>query len=385
MWTSQSYIETGLSNDIKIELLQESAKQIFQAQSSLPQRPSLLTLRHFVQRTNSDYNLMRSIVKRSDHNYYKKFSIRKRSGGKRFIYVPNYELMVSLKWLNLYVLNLYSPHHASHAFVKKRSIVSCAAPHCGTKWLVKIDITGFFESITEIQIYRVFKSLGYSPLVSFELARICTVIPKGSGGVRSEKSNWEINENTYSINAYSQGRKILGFLPQGYPTSPVLSNLVMRDLDEKIQKKSDELGITYTRYSDDMIFSTSDVRFNREILSNFIGEISTLIGKQGFSPNQNKTKIIPPGSRKVVLGLNVNASKPSLSKEFKSKIRMHLFYLSKPDGVLIHSEKRGFKSILGMRNHIEGLINYARMVDVEYGIKMMTKLNSIRFPDDINP
>lgn len=176
-----------------------------------------------------------------------------------------------------------------------------------------MDITGFFESVSEIQAFRVFKSLGYQPLVAFELARICTV-SVGSLSPRRFLSAWRSKRDNEKIPSYTSD--ILGYLPQGAPTSPMLSNLVMREVDAEIQKISKKFGLTYTRYSDDLTFSTRG-DFSRNKARGFISEVSKILALDGFRPQHKKTSVIPPGSRKIVLGLQVDGDTPRLRREFK--------------------------------------------------------------------
>lgn len=67
------------------------------------------------------------------------------------------------RWINLHILKKVPVHPASFAFSEGSSIFKCANKHTGARWLIKMDITGFFESVSEIQAFRVFKSLGYQP------------------------------------------------------------------------------------------------------------------------------------------------------------------------------------------------------------------------------
>jgi RNA-directed DNA polymerase len=91
-------------------------------------------------------------------------------------------------------------HTASHAFGPNDSIVRCAALHCGARWLIKIDIADFFGSVTEIQAYRVFRSLNYNPLVSLEMARICT--DRVPHSAKYDLAFWKIRDKTYPIESY---------------------------------------------------------------------------------------------------------------------------------------------------------------------------------------
>ena len=100
--------------------------------------------------------------------------------------------------------------------------------------------------------------------------------------------------------------------------------------------------------------------------------------KHGLAPNRAKTQIVPPGARKIVLGLLVDGESPRLCREFKSKLRMHLYYLNHsmigPGG---HAESRGFDSIIGLRAHVLGLIAHARLVEPDYGEARLGEFNNI--------
>jgi RNA-directed DNA polymerase len=74
--------------------------------------------------------------------------------------------MMTQRWIAHYILNSQAVHHCSFAFSPGASIRKCAARHVGARWLIKLDVVGFFGSITEIQVYRVFRSLGYQPLIA---------------------------------------------------------------------------------------------------------------------------------------------------------------------------------------------------------------------------
>jgi len=96
-----------------------------------------------------------------------------------------------------------------------------AAMHTTARWLVKLDITNFFESISERQVYRVFREAGYCALMAFQVTRICTRL--GSGSFKYGKRRWKTRgKDRYKVLANDR----LGHLPQGAPTSPMLANLV---------------------------------------------------------------------------------------------------------------------------------------------------------------
>ncbi len=105
------------------------------------------------------------------------------------------------------------------------------------------------------------------------------------------------------------------------------------------------------------------------------------MGEVGLAPNITKTQIMPPGARKIVLGLLVDGEVPKLSREFRSKLRMHLYYLKHSDvGPVSHAENRGFESVFGLKNHIEGLIAYAGQIDPKYAALCNNQMEKINWP-----
>ncbi len=377
MWHPQRYIERGKKEGREDDLLLNASNQIGDVKNGYHEFPGILSLNHLSKRSGVDYFLLRQIVTRSSDRFYKKFSIRKKSGGRRFIHVPFPGLSKVQKWIHQHILTHKRPHESSFAFSRGGSIVKCAAKHSGARWLIKMDIKGFFESISEIQVYRVFKSIGYQPLVTFELARICTVPVSAEFSPRRGDSVWRVNKYNKKIPSYSA--KIMGYLPQGAPTSPMLSNLVMVDVDHRITNIANKFGLTYTRYSDDFTFSTRSNQFDRIKASDLVKQIGVLLHANGFRPQHRKTLVVPPGSRKIVLGLQVDGAVPTLRREFKDNLRQHLYYLEK-FGPHDHSERRKFESMWGMKRHIKGLIDFSKMVDHSYAEKMLLKFNSIEWP-----
>jgi len=292
------------------------------------------------------------------------------------ISVPEPTLMMVQRWIASHILNPLPVHHCSFAFKPKSSILACASRHTGARWLIKMDVAGFFGSISEIQVYRVFQSLGYQPLIAFELARLTTYAPSESPRYRYKA--WQARPHASPINTYNRDR--LGYLPQGAPSSPMLSNLIMRSADTEIEAIAKAAGLRYTRYSDDLTFSTRD-NFDRKKAKHLIRKVSSILNRMGLWPNRCKTVVVPPGGRKVVLGLLVDGETPRLSRDFRSLLRQHLYYLERL-GPLEHAKSRGFDTVWGMYRHIRGLIDFANMVEPTYAQILLTKFNAIEWPAD---
>lgn len=334
--------------------------------------PVVFSLAHLSKLSDSHYSKLREVIYRTIRPY-DRFKIQKRSGGYRQITVPHTYLFVVQKWININILGASQSHPCANAYIKGKSIVSNAEVHCGARWLVKMDIQRFFESISEKQVYHVFKKMGYTNLLSFELARLCTIVT--SNMKKSKSSRWNPSHNNYDFYNYSYQS---GHLPQGAPTSPTLSNLVFHSLDKKIDIISKKYGCTYTRYSDDLIFSSYSL--DRGLAKELIAEVSEVLSQNGFRRNMKKTHIVPPGARKIVTGLVVDSSSPKIQKELKERIDNHLYYSIK-FGPQSHCVRKEFKSVLGFKNHLKGLIDYVSSVDKILGIMFLKKFDQIKWPE----
>ena len=127
-----------------------------------------------------------------------------------------------------------------------------------------------------------------------------------------------------------------------------------------------------------LTFSTAKGSFSRDTAKELIREIYDILPKYGLSPHPQKTQIVPPGARKVVLGLLVDGERVRLSKDFRNKMECHWYYCAKD--VVAHADKRGFESIFGLKNYINGLIAYAKQVDAIFVEGLESKYGHIVWP-----
>ena len=160
----------------------------------------------------------------------------------------------------------------------------------------------------------------------------------------------------------------------------MLANLAARGLDERIATIAESYQLVYTRYADDICLSTQSRAFDRRMAASVIGKVFEAMSRVGLSPNITKTRVSPPGARKVVLGLNVDRENPRLSREFRDRLRQHLHFLSHEGGPTRHAQKRGFTSLLGLRNHVHGLIAYASQIDEAFAAECKATFGQIAWP-----
>lgn len=352
-----------------------------------PALPPVFSLRHLAELTGNEYPSLRSIVRRDEPEPYRLFRLLKKpsfEGDRRFriIAVPQPSLMRTQRWIAQAILAHVPPHSAAVAYVKNGRLKDAAAVHCGCSCLIKLDITNFFESIDERSVYNVFVQIGYQPLIAFELARVCTRL----GGQTPARSGrrWHSHPTRSVIEAYHVhrygGGPTVGHLPQGAPTSPGLANLTARSLDSALDILSKQYGLRYTRYADDLTFSSRS-KMTRSDAGKVIREAYAILRTHGFSPNRTKTKVALPGTRKVVLGLLVDGKEPRLTREFREELRRNLHYLTRQDvGPVKHALARGFASTVGMRNYFLGLIGFAKQIDEQYAARCRAELDRAEWP-----
>ncbi|MBN4057015.1 RNA-directed DNA polymerase, partial [bacterium AH-315-J21] len=204
--------------------------------------------------------------------YYFRFEVPKKSGSKRIIKCPSREMKAAQAWILENILSKLTISEHATAFHKGATIVENARRHLRHPHLLRFDLEDFFDYIHHNKIVRVFVACGYS----FQTARLLTALCICDG-----------------------------CLPQGGVTSPCLSNLVTVTLDKRIVGLVCSKQIEYTRYADDLIFSSSNIIR----LTSTRKHLVRIIEDEGFKLNIKKTKVSGPGSRRKVTGLILGAGR----------------------------------------------------------------------------
>lgn len=380
-WRPQHFITEAKSAGVSAPVISAVNKTASLTRCANSQVPVILTLKHLANLSGVPYVFLRKVVSREEVDPYRSFRLKKRplpNEPVRFrrITIPHPTLKRVQSWIASKVLAEGQVHDASVAFSTGNTLLKATKPHCGAQWLIKIDVKSFFESVTERQAYNAIRRLGYQPLVAFEIARICTRV--GSTEYRSKLPKWVSKKNKWSTdNDYYY--PLLGHLPQGAPSSPMLANLSVVPLDKLVQNIADKYGLTYTRYADDLALSSTDKNFTRRQTKAVIGETYRALRKFGFDPNLAKTVVSPPASRKILLGLLVDGPKPRLSRDFKSNLRKHLHYLGKY-GPAEHATRQQSGSIFAVKSHVKGLISHASQIEPDYAIDRYCEFNAVNWP-----
>ena len=248
--------------------------------------------------------------------------------GKRLIHIPS----SALKKVQRLILRKYFKPHWTPLSVK-----DAASVHCCKKWLMKLDIKDFFNSITEEQIKEI-------------LSRYVKREPDRYGNVQKDKEPFDI-EQVFSMCT------IEGKLPTGAPTSPYIANLLLKDFDYEIEDVCKKFDVNYSRYMDDLFFSTDGMQY---MLSLTELEVLKQFKELGFSINVEKIKYISSNKRQQVLGLGVNNQKPVLTKDDKRKYRSYFYNLLSP--LQFNKLKKYRERELEVLGHLA----YIKSVDEEY-------------------
>lgn len=259
-------------------------------------------------------------VSHSINKHYRKTVIPKRNGGSRQLSVPDEILKSIQKSITEKLILPIGISKYAKAYYPSCSIAKNAKPHISKKIVLNLDIFKFFDSIS----YSIVKDTVFPSVVFAEPLRILLTI----------------------LCYYNNG------LPQGAPSSPAISNVIMYEFDESVGKWCENQGIAYTRYCDDMTFSGD---FNPNIVVSFV---RNELKKRGFLLNEQKTKIQKDGRRKSVTGVVVN-KKLSVPIEYRRKLRQELYFIEK-FGIHDHMKKANIKAapneyiqqLLGRINYI---------------------------------
>lgn len=235
---------------------------------------------------------------------YKTHYIPKKDGGSRKISVPINDLkLIHQLLLPLFTL-LIKPSEQAMAFVEKRSILTNAQKHKKKKFVYNIDLEDFFHSVKHEKVASYFGYFLESENAGKLLADFCTA-PINNAKIKNTNSNKDWG------------------LPQGAPTSPFISNIVCLNLDSKLETLAKRYNATYSRYADDITFSSNNNIYHFQ--NDFINELKLILKQEGFKIKPTKTRLQKNGYRKEVTGLVVS-HKVNVPKRFIKKIRMALYY-----------------------------------------------------------
>lgn len=246
------------------------------------------------------------LIKMADNHdkLYNTYYIPKKNGSRRIIDCPNKELKGLQRWINYSILNKADLPNCIHGFRPEHSIKTNASPHLGKKFVYCLDLKDFFPSILYTDVIRMFDRYTSNEYTSALLAKLCT---------------------------------FKGYLPQGAVTSPSISNIIFSPIDGEILELCQANRVVYTRYADDLTFSSN----NKEMLLTVVKNVERIIGKSPFTINREKSRLMSGQGATIVTGIRLNSERLSIGNKRKKILRAKLFDLFINDNIKLES------SILG--------------------------------------
>jgi RNA-directed DNA polymerase len=308
-------------------------------------------------------NLAYNLYKLNDDEKYKIFLIKKRNGGTRQIIAPVKGIKNIQRNLAAILLNVFETKFCVHGYTKNKNIITNASIHVRKKYIINIDLHEFFPSVNFGRVRGVFlrHPFNFNSEIATTLAQIC---------------------------CYK------GFLPQGAPTSPVVSNYICRRLDNNLLEFSKINKVHYTRYADDITFSSNhrsipaqigNIQSNTLLISE---NLNNIVLTNGFEINSRKTRYANKDNRQEVTGLIVNKF-PNVKRKYIRHVRAMLNAWEKfgiDSAASEHFEKYNHKTNvviypeLSYQREVRGKIAFIGQVkgkEDDIYIKLLTRLKRL--------
>lgn len=288
-------------------------------------------------------------------HHYRHFSIAKKTGGLRQISAPMPRLKRCQYWILDKLLQHQPCHPAAHGFIAQHSILSNARPHINQAVVINLDLKDFFPSVGWHQVRRVFHELGYSPQVSSLLALLSTELPV---------QKMRVDGSDYYVATAER------HLPQGAPSSPMITNLLCQTLDKRLQAAADKLGFVYTRYADDLSFSCAQEA--QGAVGKLLWRVRKIIADEGYTLHPDKLRIMRRHQKQEVTGIVVN-QKANLDSKLLHKFRATLHHIETKG--LAGAHWQDAPDVLAA---LEGYARYICMVNPEKGRPCLNQVLQLR-------
>jgi RNA-directed DNA polymerase len=221
--------------------------------------------------------------------HYHRWLVPKRDGSMRLISAPKPELKAAQRWITREVTEHLPVHGAAHGFVSGRSIATNARVHAGARIVVKLDIRGFYPTVTMRRVKGLLRRAGLGEQVATLMALLATESPRQEVVTHGRTHFVAIGPRS---------------LPQGAPTSPSITNALCLRLDCRLSGLARKLGCRYTRYADDLTFSWHGDAHAQ--VGALLRAVAAIVRAEGFEIHPRKTRVMRSGARQKVTGLIVN-------------------------------------------------------------------------------
>lgn len=299
----------------------------------------MLIVEQIAKSTGFSLAYLLKLVRRAPHSY-QHYKITKKGGGTRDIYHPSAELKVIQLWIVDRILNSLPVHPCVYSYKNGVNVAMHAERHRKGNFLVRLDIKNFFPSITDLDVrHLLYNNTHRIPLqlLDDDINFICRLVCR----------------------ADNQNKKLA--LTIGAPSSPTISNAILYEFDVCVANHCNDFGVTYTRYSDDMYFSTNE----SNILEGIVDYVRITLKNMScpkLELNEKKTVFTSRKRRRVVTGITLTSdNKLSIGRETKRQIKTQVF--------LFIRNKLDQENIVRLR----GKLSYYRSVEPQFLESLINK------------
>ncbi len=290
-------------------------------------------LKHLAELLNMPKDDLKAIIKAPPQ--YQAFNLPKADGGKRLIEAPNDRLKKIQQTLNhafqayyhgIRPMSVYGGVAAADNDLPVRNILSNARRHLNRQWILNLDLTDFYHQVPMQKIEDLLRGvIGMGEKTATAIARLCCFKNR---------------------------------LPMGAPTSCILANFACLDLDKALQAVANKHNLRYTRFIDDMTFSS-----NQEIPESVIDKLRAAINQSGFHMNEHKMWQKHLANSPEVTGLILLPGKvdiaPAYITDLKKDIDLYRQMVKAGDRLkqIFHD-----RNLWHFRQHLQGKVNFVGMV-----------------------
>ncbi len=366
----ETFIERAKQENHSTEFIDLTVKYVNQLQKN--DFPVLFSIPHLAIEVGMESDFIKHMIKARNNLY--SFSLLQKKDKKsapREIMAPIAELKYLQRWINYNILQKAKYNEFIQGFVPGTSILKNAEIHKNAKYLLKIDLLKFFDCIDEMKVYKVFRDFGYVKNLAWDLAKICTAEHRASYWKSFKKEDFDLLQSFIARNP--------AILPQGAPTSPLLANLVASEIDIRIGKLQLKKKFNYSRYADDLCFSSQE---EKDLPSVYL--LTKIIEATGFHVNKDKINYCKHGMKQYVTGLSITNG-ISINKEKRREIFSHLHFARKyglESHLLKLKEKGTYRT--NFQNWLLGHISFQYSINKEIGKKMFELYSKINWTIDHN-
>jgi RNA-directed DNA polymerase len=267
---------------------------------------------------------------------YRQVKIPKKSGGNRILLIPDDPTKILQRRLTNKLLSRYKTHDKCFGFAKGSSTVQNALPHIAKDTVIKLDIKDFFPNTNAFRIVDMFSRTGWTN----DAARMLTKLVCVKNG-----------------------------LPQGAPSSPMMSNIVNWHMDKRFDCLAQSIGMEYSRYADDLTFSYN--HYSRKEIHHLLTVVGKILKDCQYSMNRKKKRILRSHRRQTVTGIVVNKqlNLPRKTRRWLRSVK-HRLNTNAANSTLSQNEYNGWIGYLKMVNPNDSLLHNAE--SQEQGLQLET-------------